>query len=84
MHWWFEHMAQMLGACIAATTAFVVNNATRLGLPNTSLVVWLGPALIGVPATIIWTRYYRRRFSGAVRGAVMPTVPGMIRSRGQA
>jgi hypothetical protein len=44
MHWWFEHMAQMLGACIAATTAFVVNNATHLGLPNTSLLVWLGPA----------------------------------------
>ena len=64
MHWWFEHMAQMLGACIAATTAFVVNNASRLGLPNTSLLIWLGPALIGVPATIIWTRYYRRRFSG--------------------
>jgi hypothetical protein len=62
MHWWFEHMGQMLGACIAATTAFAVNNATRLGLPNTSLLVWLGPALIGVPATIIWTRYYRRRF----------------------
>ena len=62
MHWWFEHMAQMLGACIAATTAFVVNNATRLGLPNTSLLVWFGPALIGVPATIIWTRYYRQRF----------------------
>ena len=22
MHWWFEHMSSMLGACIAATTAF--------------------------------------------------------------
>jgi uncharacterized membrane protein len=63
MHWWFEHMAQMLGACIAATTAFVVNNAGRLGQPNTSLIVWLAPAAIGVPATIIWTRYYRRHFS---------------------
>ena len=64
MHWWYEHMNQMLGACIAATTAFVVNNAGRLGLPDTSLLVWLGPATIGVPATIIWTRYYRRRFAG--------------------
>jgi hypothetical protein len=62
MHWWFEHMSEMLGASIAATTAFVVNNAARLDLPSTSLIVWLAPAAIGVPATIIWTRYYRRRF----------------------
>jgi uncharacterized protein (TIGR03435 family) len=70
MHWWFEHMSQMLGACIAATTAFVVNNAARLGLPNTSLIVWLAPAAIGVPATIIWTRYYRKRFAGTGTRAV--------------
>jgi hypothetical protein len=55
-------MAQMIGACIAATTAFLVNNASRVGLPNTSLIIWFAPALIGVPATIVWTRYYRRRF----------------------
>jgi uncharacterized protein (TIGR03435 family) len=63
MHWWYEHMNQMLGACIAATTAFLVNNAGRIGLPNTSLLVWLGPATVGVPAGMIWTRYYRRRFA---------------------
>jgi hypothetical protein len=64
MHWWYEHMNQMLGACVAASTAFVVNNAARLALPNTSLLVWLGPAAVGVPAGIIWTRYYRRKFAG--------------------
>ena len=67
MHWWYEHMNQMIGACIAATTAFIVNNAGHLGLPRTSLVIWLGPAALGVPASIIWTSYYRRRFSGTVR-----------------
>ena len=63
MHWWFEHMGNMLGSCIAATTAFLVNNAGRLGFEQTSLVVWLAPAIIGTPAIVIWTAYYRRRFA---------------------
>ena len=62
MHWWFEHMSSMLGACIAATTAFLVVNASNLGMETFSLAVWLTPSIIGVPATAIWTRYYRRKF----------------------
>ena len=63
MHWWFEHMSSMLGACIAATTAFLVVNAGNLGFQTFSLVVWLAPSVIGVPTIAIWTRYYRRRFA---------------------
>jgi hypothetical protein len=62
MHWWFEHMSSMLGACIAATTAFSVVNANNLGLQTFSLIVWLAPSVVGVPAIAIWTRYYRRKF----------------------
>jgi hypothetical protein len=65
MHWWFEHMSSMLGACIAATTAFLVVNANNLGLQTFSLVVWLAPTIVGVPTIAIWTRYYRRRFAPA-------------------
>lgn len=65
MHWWFEHMSSMLGACIAATTAFVVVNAERWGLQTFSTAVWLAPTIIGAPAIAIWTTYYRRRFAGA-------------------
>ena len=64
MHWWFEHMSSMLGACIAATTAFLVVNADRWGLQTFSLAVWLAPTFVGTPAIAIWTAYYRRRFSG--------------------
>jgi uncharacterized membrane protein len=67
MHWWFEHMASMLGTCIAATTAFLVVNANNLGLQTFSLVVWLAPTIIGVPTIAIWTRYYRRKFAPAAR-----------------
>ena len=67
MHWWFEHMSSMLGACIAATTAFLVVNANNLGLQTFSLVVWLAPTIVGVPTIAIWTRYYRKKFAPAER-----------------
>jgi len=65
MHWWFRHMSAMLGACIAATTAFLVVNAPQAGLSRGSMIVWLAPTLIGTPAIAIWTSYYKRRFSVA-------------------
>jgi hypothetical protein len=64
MHWWFQHMSSMLGSCVAATTAFLVVNAPQAGLSRTSLIVWFTPALVGVPAIVIWTNHYKRRFSG--------------------
>ncbi len=81
MHWWFEHMAAMLGGCIAATTAFLVVNAGNLGL--WPLMAWLSPAIIGTPATAIWTGYYRRRFSArssrsGTSSAVPAVVPGTL------
>jgi uncharacterized membrane protein len=65
MHWWFEHMSSMLGACIAATTAFLVVNAQRWGLDTFSILVWLAPSIVGVPAIAIWTGYYRHKFARA-------------------
>jgi len=63
MHWWLSHMGNMLGACIAATTAFAIAGGRRIGLPGDSLVTWLGPTLVGLPVIAIWTYYYQRRFS---------------------
>ena len=63
MHWWLAHMGNMLGACIAATTAFAIFGGRRLGIPGDSLLTWLGPTIIGLPTIFIWTRYYRRRFA---------------------
>jgi hypothetical protein len=76
MHWWFEHMSSMLGSCVAATTAFLVVNANRLGLEPFSLLVWLAPTIIGVPTIAIWTRYYRRKFAPASRRSPAPAVMG--------
>ena len=64
--WWYEHMGAMLGAGIAFHTAFAVFGVTRLfdvGFSGwLSVIPWVAPALIGVPATAIWTRHYRRKF----------------------
>ena len=64
MQWWYRHMSAMLGACIAATTAFLVNNAAFVGASRGSMIVWLAPSIIGTPAIAIWTAYYKRKFSG--------------------
>jgi hypothetical protein len=74
MHWWFEHMSSMLGACIAATTAFAVVNANNVELQTFSLIVWLAPSVIGVPTIAIWTRYYRRKFAPAERNVARKIV----------
>jgi hypothetical protein len=65
MHWWFEHMGHMVGASIAATTAFLVQIANNSG--GQTLLVWLAPTLIGVPGLALWTAYYRRRFNRGAR-----------------
>jgi hypothetical protein len=61
MHWWFAHMNGMLGGCTAALTAFLVVNASTLGL--WPLAAWLGPGVVLGPLTSIWTNYYRRKWS---------------------
>jgi len=63
MHWWLAHMGNMLGACIAATTAFAIAGGRRLGLSGDSLLTWLGPTVVGLPVIFVWVHYYQRRFS---------------------
>lgn len=64
--WMYEHLGSMLGAGIAFHTAFAVFGSARLfdiGLTGwTAVVPWIAPAAIGIPASIIWTRHYQRKF----------------------
>jgi uncharacterized membrane protein len=69
MHWWFEHMGATIGTSIAAITAFLVLNSARLGLGQTSMLVWLGPTIVGVPLLVVWQAYYRARFAPRERRA---------------
>lgn len=64
--WMYEHLGAMLGAGIAFHTAFAVFGSAQLldlGLSGWPAVIpWIAPAAIGIPATVIWTRHYRRKF----------------------
>ncbi len=68
MAWWYQHMASMMGACIAAVTAFLVVNIARLA-PNLPDVVawvpWILPSAVMVPIFLTWIRHYRIKFREA-------------------
>jgi uncharacterized membrane protein len=59
--WLLQHIRSMLGSCIAAATAFLVNIADNAGI--WPLAAWLAPTVIGIPAIRIWVAYYQRRFA---------------------
>ena len=67
--WKLEHLNALLGCGIAFHTAFAVFGMSRflpVQLPGAWQVLpWILPAAIGIPASIIWTRYYRRRAAPA-------------------
>jgi uncharacterized membrane protein len=78
MHWWFAHMNGMLGGCIAAVTAFVVNNTGNLRVPQ--LVAWLAPPVIGSIGRVVWLRYYQQRFNErAMPRGTSPAAPAAAR-----
>ncbi len=64
--WLYEHLGGMIGAGIAFHTAFAVFGSREFFGYNlegwVGVVPWILPAAIGIPATVIWTRFYRRRF----------------------
>jgi len=65
--WFYEHMGAMLGTGIAFHTAFAVFGSSRifnLGFEGwVAVLPWITPALVGIPANIIWTNYYKKKFN---------------------
>jgi uncharacterized membrane protein len=68
MFWWFAHMQGMIGSYIAAMTAFSAVNLGHWFGP--AWWVWLWPTMVGVPAIVIWTRYYEKKFAPKPKIAV--------------
>ena len=67
MFWWYSHLGNMIASYIAAWSAFSVTTLSVL-LGN-SWYVWLWPTMIGVPAIVLTTVYYKRKFAPRVRAA---------------
>ncbi len=73
MGWFYSHLGSMLGGGIAFHTAFIVFGAQRLWAYEIAgplaVVPWILPTVIGIPAIVVWTRYYRRKFDPAAPAA---------------
>ena len=73
MGWFYSHLGSMLGGGIAFHTAFIVFGAQRVWAYELAgplaIVPWILPTVIGIPAIVVWTRYYRRRFGPAPAAA---------------
>ncbi len=61
MHWFYHHITRMVGAYIAAFTAFCVVNGDKIPLP--SLLVWTLPGAIGGFFIARTIRYYKQKLS---------------------
>ncbi|MCE2540754.1 MAG: DUF2306 domain-containing protein, partial [Acidobacteria bacterium] len=63
----------MLGGGIAFHTAFIVFGAQRVWAYELAgplaIVPWILPTVVGIPAIVVWTRYYRRKFGPAPAAA---------------
>jgi hypothetical protein len=63
--WLCEHLSGMIGAGIAFHTAFAVFGARQLFQLSpqgwAAVLPWVLPAAVGIPAIVVWTRYYRWR-----------------------
>lgn len=62
MFWWYLHLGNFIGSYIAAWTAFSVVTLPNI-LPHAGKVLWLWPTIVGVPAIVLTTAYYKRKFA---------------------
>jgi len=69
MFWWYTHLGNFIGSYIAAWTAFSVVTLPRLF--GNHMWLWLWPTAVGVPAIALTTGYYKRKFAGKPKAAVV-------------
>ncbi len=62
MFWWYSHLAKFIGSYIAAWTAFSTATLSHI-FRHAGIILWLWPAALGIPAIILTTAYYKRKFA---------------------
>jgi hypothetical protein len=68
MFWWYTHLGNMMGSYIAAWTAFSVTTLST-NYRHAGMILWLWPTIVGVPAIVLTTAYYKRKFAPRVKMA---------------
>ena len=66
MFWWYTHLGNFIGSYIAAWTAFSVVTLPRI-FQHGGIILWLWPTAVGVPAIVITTGYYKRKFAPKIK-----------------
>ncbi|MGI4756581.1 MAG: hypothetical protein ACRYGF_06995 [Janthinobacterium lividum] len=61
MFWWFTHLGNFIGSYIAMWSAFSVVTLTQVF--GKEWYVWLWPTIVGVPAIVVTSAYYARKFA---------------------
>jgi hypothetical protein len=61
MFWWYSHLSYFIGSYIAAWSAFSAVTLTQVF--GHQWYVWLWPSIVGIPAIVLTTAYYKRKFS---------------------
>jgi len=61
MFWWYTHLGNFIGSYIAAWSAF--SAVTLSQFFGNAWYVWLWPTIVGVPAIVLTTAYYKRKFA---------------------
>lgn len=67
MFWWYTHLGMFIGSYIAAWSAF--SAVTLSQVLGNKWYVWLWPSILGVPAIVLTTAYYKRKFAPKVKAA---------------
>lgn len=75
MFWWYTHLGNFIGSYIAAWTAFLVTNIHPRDA-SMGKMLWLLPTAIGVPAIVLTTAYYKRKFAPKQPPAVAAVATG--------
>ena len=68
MFWWYSHLGNFIGSYIAAWSAFSAVTLSRVF--GNQWYVWLWPSIVGVPAIVLTTIYYKRKFAPKTKVAV--------------
>jgi len=61
MFWWYSHLGLFIGSYIAAWSAF--SAVTLSQVLGDQWYVWLWPSIVGIPAIVLTTVYYKRKFT---------------------
>jgi uncharacterized membrane protein len=67
MFWWYSHLGNFIGSYIAAWSAFSAVTLTQV--VGNHWYVWLWPSIVGVPAIVLTTAYYQRKFAPKLKAA---------------